>query len=197
MTILEGKALYKQRGSWKLGPKNLALGPGVWQLTGGNGAGKTTLLRMIVGDLRPDGGTVRVEGEDIHREARARRKVAYLPANPELPAFLGIEESWRMMAALRGAPEWEGRDLCARLGLRGEQRMGATSVGQRRKAEFLSAVAGDPKVLLFDEIFAPLDPSSAAVIADWIGMVREERVILITAHGGMPLQVDGVVQADQ
>lgn len=174
----------------RVGPVGLRLGPGVHQLGGANGAGKTTVLRMICGDLEPTTGSVRVEGRAPAKDPEARRKVAFLPAAPELPEFLRAGEAWRILAGLRRGPEVDGDARLRALGLDPRAPLRTLSAGQRKKAELVAALAGEPTVLLLDELFAPLDVDSAAQVAGWLEHWRAERVIVLVAHAPPPLAVD-------
>jgi ABC-2 type transport system ATP-binding protein len=191
--ILEATDLAFRWPARTIGPLSLALGPGVWQVAGANGSGKTTLLRLLCGSLRPASGEVRVLGRDVHADPLARRDVALVPVRPDLPDFLAVDEAWQMLASLRGRPHWDGSPLRGQLSIPGAARLSTLSAGQRRRAEILAGLAGDPAVLLLDEPFADLDVDGVAWLADWIGSVRSERVILFAHHGACPVEVDGVV----
>ncbi|MFH1467416.1 MAG: ABC transporter ATP-binding protein [Pseudomonadota bacterium] len=170
-------------GGFGLGPVDLDLGPGVHLLLGANGCGKTTLLRCLCGGSRPDRGRVAVEGRDPHREHAVRGRIAYVPAEPEIPRYLRVEEAWRTIAALRRARDWDGAALCRALGLPPGLLLDHASHGQRRKAELVAALAGDPPALLLDEPFAGLDEASVALLRSWIAGWAAERVVLLTTHG--------------
>lgn len=173
---------------FSLGPVTLSLGPGVHWLRGPNGGGKTTLLRCLCGSLRPDSGTVHIMGRDPLRDHGARALVALLPAEPDLPGFLRVREAWRQAAALRGAPGWDGAPPMAALGLPPNLLLEHASRGQRRKAELLAALAGDPALLLLDEPYAGLDAESQAVLTRWLEGWRQERTVLLVSHASPPLE---------
>lgn len=176
-----------------LGPLDARLGPGIVHLRGANGAGKTTLLRVACGELRPTGGRVLLDGRSPLVDPTTRARISFLPAVPELSGFLTVEEAWRLMAGLRGRPDWAGAALQDRFGLPGTRPLDRLSVGQRRKAELLAALAGDPDVLLLDEVFAPLDPDSTAVVAHELEARRASRITLLTSHGPLPLAADAAL----
>ncbi|MCK6505002.1 ATP-binding cassette domain-containing protein [Myxococcota bacterium] len=178
-------------GGFALGPVDLSLGPGLWLLRGRNGAGKTTLLRCLCGGLVPTTGQVRICGEDPVASAHARRLVSWAPAQPDLPDFLTIDEAWRTLAALRGAPAWPGEPLRDRMGLPPHLRLSHASAGQRRLAGLLAALAGDPAVLLLDEPLSHVDAAGRAEILALLGVLRAERVVLVTSHEDLPVAVDG------
>lgn len=173
-----------------VGPIVATLGTGLVHLTGANGSGKTTLLRVLCAEVAPTSGVVRLDGVDPTRSGATRARISYLPAVPELPNFLTVRESWAMFAALRGRPAWSGAALAEQLGVDPGRRLDQLSVGQRRKAELIAAVAGDPDVLLLDEVFAPLDAASVEVVAAMLHGWRARRILILTGHGGMPVAAD-------
>lgn len=175
------------------GPLTIRLSAGVHHLRGRNGAGKSTLLRCLCGAWRASEGEVSVLGRDPRTSTEARRDIALVSAEPELPTFLTVDEAWRELAAIRGAPGWDGSALRAQMGLPGGLPLGHCSAGQRRLAEILTGLAGDPAVLLLDEPFANLDPVSTAIVARCIEGLRASRVVLLTSHGPVPVATDSVV----
>jgi ABC-2 type transport system ATP-binding protein len=175
------------------GPLTLQLGPGIHHLQGRNGSGKTTLLRCLCGGWRMSEGVVHIRGRDPRHDPLARRDVALVAAEPELPAFLTVDEAWQELAALRGAPRWDGHALREHLGLPQGLPLGHCSAGQRRLAELLAAAAADPAVLLLDEPFANLDPVSVQRVADCMLRWRAERALVLTSHGPLPLEPDTVL----
>lgn len=181
---------HRYRGGFSLGPVNLSLGPGLHYLQGPNGSGKTTLMRCLCGAMRPTGGTIQICGRDPIDDHHARRFVAWLPAEIDLPDFFSVDEAWQSVAALRDAPDWNGDTRRDALGLPGKLRLSAASAGQRKKVGWLSTLAGDPQVLLLDEPFANLDQEAAHTVAGWLEAFRTERVILLTAHTPPPIAPD-------
>lgn len=164
-----------------LGPWTLTFPPGLHLLQGPNGCGKSTLLGAIAASLRRDGGQVSVIGGDPEHEPRTRARIGYLTAEPSLPGFLTVREAWKMHAALRRAPDWQGAPLERALALPPDRRLAQCSSGMRQKAELLAALAGDPPVLLLDEPFANLDSASVLWLQERLGGFGGTAVI---AHHG-------------
>ncbi|MCB9745588.1 MAG: ABC transporter ATP-binding protein [Alphaproteobacteria bacterium] len=181
---------FRYPGGFTLGPVSLSLGPGLHLLEGENGAGKTTLMRCLCGALRPQEGRVEVAGGDPGRSPEVRGRVAWLTAHGDLPEFFTVEEAWQTLASLRRAPSWDGAPLCEALGLPPRLRLAAASAGQRRKAELVAALAGEPPVLLLDEPFANLDARAGDTVRAWLEAWRAERVVLVSTHEGLGLTPD-------
>jgi len=184
---------YTYPSGFQAGPLRLDLGPGLTLLRAPNGAGKTTLLRCLCGENRRSEGTLSVCGHDPRHSLDGRRAVALLAAEPEMPDVLTVDEAWQQLAAIRGAPRWDGESLRRQLDVPGHLLLGQSSAGQRRRAELLAAAAGDPVVMLLDEPFANLDPAHVARVVDVLESWRPTRVVLLTSHTAPPMPLDGCV----
>jgi ABC-type multidrug transport system ATPase subunit len=190
MRLVAEGVRFRYRSGREVGPLDLDVSGGVVWLHGGNGSGKTTLLRCLCGEYVPTSGTVRVGGRDPAVVADARRHVALFTATPEIPDFLTVDEAWQQIAALRGRPRWDGAALRETLGLDGRLRLGQASAGQRRLAELLCAAAGDPEILLLDEVFANLDVGVSARLVDLLTTWRTSRTLIVTTHQPLLLSPD-------
>jgi ABC-type multidrug transport system ATPase subunit len=183
--------------AFSVGPVSLEIGPGILLLEGPNGGGKTTLLRAIAGELLPRSGTVTVLGLNVHRSAAARRNISFVPSAPELPEFLSVAEACEFTAAIRGAGGWNGRAFMNELDLDPNLPLGSASAGQRRKAELVCGLAGDPPVLLLDETFTHLDDSSVRMLGQWVREWSQSRLIAMTHHGAPPVPPDLIVHVER
>ncbi|MCL6522504.1 MAG: ABC transporter ATP-binding protein [Firmicutes bacterium] len=142
-------------------------------LVGRNGAGKSTLLECLAGWRRPEGGEVRLRGRRLEEDETAYRSgVLLVPDTPPFYEELTAWEHLAFVARLRRRPEAEWQAEAERL-LRGlalwEQRHGypyAFSHGMRTKLAVAAALVARPELLLLDEPFGPLDPISAAELAE-------------------------------
>ncbi|MEM9386193.1 MAG: ABC transporter ATP-binding protein [Pseudomonadota bacterium] len=175
--------------SFTMGPLDLEADRGIIHLVGPNGSGKTTALRAICGELLPASGQVLIDGENVHRVPPARKRIALAPSAPELPPFLTVSEAWQFTCSLRGAPAWDGGKYCDALALPPLLPLAHASAGQRRKAELVCALAGDPSVLLLDETFAHLDGDAVRWLATHLTDSAQERLVLLTHHGEPPVPV--------
>jgi ABC-type multidrug transport system ATPase subunit len=183
--------------AFSVGPVSFLMGPGILRLAGPNGGGKTTLMRAIAGELMPTRGVVNVCGLNVHRSVEARRNVALVPSAPELPDFLSVAEACEFAAAIRGAGNWDARTYVSELDLDPHLPLGSASAGQRRKAELVCGLAGDPAVLLLDETFSHLDDRSVGLLRQWVIQWAESRLIVVTHHGELPLSPDSVVHIER
>lgn len=173
---------------------SMAIEHGIVHFSGANGSGKTTLLRCIGGELRPLSGTVQVNGANPHKDYRAKSDIALASANPELPDFMTVEEAWRMTAAIRKCPDWNGEAVMRELSLQGSMRIGHGSTGQRQRTELLCALVGNPYVLLLDETLAHLDREGYQWLVDKMEQRRANSIVLLTHHGDLPITADHVVE---
>jgi phospholipid/cholesterol/gamma-HCH transport system ATP-binding protein len=144
----------------------------VTAILGGSGCGKSTLLKLIGGQLRPRRGTIKVEGKNVHKldtDAlyKLRLQIGMMFQNSGLFTDLDVYEN--LAFALRENFD-VAEDLTRRLvlmklhavGLRGARHLmpGDLSGGMARRVALARAVVTDPKLMMYDEPFAGLDPIS-------------------------------------
>lgn len=159
---------------------------------GPNGAGKTTSFYMIVGIIKPDGGHVYIDGEDISHEAmymRCRKGLSYLPQEASIFRDLTVEENLQAVLETVYSDKKTIRSECDRLlDLFKVQHIRKNkgymlSGGERRRVEIARALITDPAFLLLDEPFAGIDPIAVGDIQDLIHQLRGMGFgILITDH---------------
>jgi phospholipid/cholesterol/gamma-HCH transport system ATP-binding protein len=139
-------------------------------IMGPSGTGKTTLLRHITGQLAPDAGTIRVDGQDVPRLGRAqlfalREKIGYLFQNSALLTDFSVFEN--VAFPLRqhlDLPEELVRNIVLTklqaVGLRGAAGLmpSELSGGMARRVALARAIVRDPMLILYDEPFVGLDP---------------------------------------
>ena len=161
-------------------------------LLGPNGAGKTTTFYMIVGLVRPDTGTIGLDGANITTlpmYRRARLGIGYLPQ--EASVFRGLNVEQNISAALEVVepdPDQRGMMLDALLSEFGITHLRRTpalalSGGERRRVEIARALATHPAYILLDEPLAGIDPIAVGEIRDLIGHLKDRGIgVLITDH---------------
>lgn len=145
---------------------NLTLEPGTIGLVGNNGAGKSTLLKVLLGLLRPQGGSGSVLGCEIGRQNRhLRGKVGYMPEAAALVPLLRGVEFVSLSGQLYGMPWRDARrrahEVLNYIGL-GELRyrqLEEYSTGNLQRLKLAAALVHDPQLLLLDEPTNGLDPA--------------------------------------
>ncbi len=157
----------------------------VTALLGANGAGKTTTLECAQGLQRPDGGVIRLLGEDPwHAGAHLRSRVGVMLQEGGLPPSSRPLPLLRHVAGMYGNPrDLDG--LVTRLGIDAFASTGIRrlSGGQKQRLALACALVGNPEVVFLDEPSAGLDPQSRSIVFDLIGELREEGLaIILTTH---------------
>jgi ABC-2 type transport system ATP-binding protein len=161
----------------------------VFGLLGPNGAGKTTTITILTGLLRPTGGTVRIAGYDVERDARmVKALIGYVPDEPYLYEHLTGREFITLMGELYGAVETLDRrtdELLRYFGLLdvADDRIATYSHGTRQKTALCGTLIHDPLILFLDEPTVGLDPRSARLLKDTIrALAAEGRAVLLCTH---------------
>jgi lipopolysaccharide export system ATP-binding protein len=161
-------------------------------LLGPNGAGKTTTFYMIVGMIRPQSGTVFIDGMEITplpMYKRARLGIGYLSQEPSVFRQLTVRENILAVLETAGLPHAEQLRRCNEM----LERFGLThlikskgyllSGGERRRTEIARALALKPKFMLLDEPFAGIDPIAVEEIMKIVTNLKEQDIgVLITDH---------------
>jgi lipopolysaccharide export system ATP-binding protein len=194
MERLEARALTKMYGGRKVvSGVDLEIRPGeVVGLLGPNGAGKTTTFYMIVGLIKPDGGRIFLDSEEITRDpmfVRARKGINYLPQEPSVFRKLTVEEN---ILAILETLDIEGEErknrlkqLLGELDLTDLARNKAYSLsgGERRRVEITRALVTSPRFILLDEPFAGIDPLAVADIQKIIQKLKSKGIgVVISDH---------------
>jgi lipopolysaccharide export system ATP-binding protein len=161
-------------------------------LLGPNGAGKTTTFYMITGLIRPNGGKIFLDNQDVTRlpmYKRARRGIGYLPQEPSIFRKLSVEQN--IMAILETMPLSRKKrkerleQLLEDLDVKSLAKSMAYNLsgGERRRVEIARALVTNPKFILLDEPFSGIDPITVEEIQKIIHRLKENGLgILITDH---------------
>ena len=161
-------------------------------LLGPNGAGKTTSFYMIVGLLRPDGGRIFLEGQDVTElpmYKRCRLGMGYLPQESSVFRKLTVEENLLAILETLDLSHHERMtrlgELLAELDLTRLARHKAFTLsgGERRRLEITRALVTNPRYLLLDEPFTGIDPIAIGDIQEIVARLKERGIgVLITDH---------------
>ncbi|CEN49346.1 LPS export ABC transporter ATP-binding protein [Capnocytophaga canis] len=161
-------------------------------LLGPNGAGKTTSFYMIVGLIKPNGGTIYLDTENITdypMYKRAQRGIGYLAQEASVFRKLSIEDNIKSVLQLTKLSKKEQQmktdSLIEEFGLGHirKNRGDLLSGGERRRTEIARALATSPKFILLDEPFAGVDPVAVEDIQRIVAQLKNKNIgILITDH---------------
>ena len=161
-------------------------------LLGPNGAGKTTTFYMVVGFIKPNGGKVYLDSQDITSlpmYKRARLGIGYLPQEPSVFRKLSVEDNLKAVLEMMPIPKTEQKErlekLIDELGLEKVRKNAGDTLsgGERRRTEIARALASNPSFILLDEPFAGIDPIAVEDIQSIVFKLKARNIgILITDH---------------
>jgi lipopolysaccharide export system ATP-binding protein len=161
-------------------------------LLGPNGAGKTTTFYLTIGLVKPDGGNVFLDEEDITNYPmylRARRGVGYLPQETSIFRKLTVKQNILAILETQPISKTEQNDrantLLDELGIKdlSHQKAIFLSGGEKRRLEISRALATNPSFILLDEPFAGIDPLAVIDIKKIIEHLKNRGIgVLISDH---------------
>ena len=170
-TVLKGLSFKVMRGETKI-------------ILGGSGGGKSTIIKLVLGLLKPDSGRILVDGEDItdYNEAQmmsVRKNIGMVFQEGALFDSLSVYHNVAYRLHEQGMPEEEVEPEVRRM-LRFvnledaiDKMPAELSGGMRRRVGIARALIGDPKIVLFDEPTAGLDPPTARTICELAMKLRD------------------------
>lgn len=146
----------------------------IYGFVGINGAGKTTTIRHMMGFLKPDEGSVTINGLDATKSsAEVKRYVSYIPGEINFPGNTSGEEFLKEQIYLSGRGSWErAQELSDLLQLDATANVRAMSKGMKQKTAIVSAFSSDADILIMDEPTTGLDPLMRDVFLD---LLKEEK----------------------
>jgi phospholipid/cholesterol/gamma-HCH transport system ATP-binding protein len=185
--LVEIRDLHFSRGTRKIfeGVDIDILRGHVTAIMGPSGTGKTTLLRLIGGQLRPDRGSIRVDGVDVHKLGRAdlyrlRRRMGMLFQSGALFTDLNVFDNVAFpLREHTDLPESLIRHLVLMklqaVGLRGARHLHPSELsgGMSRRVALARAIALDPMMIMYDEPFSGQDPISMGVLVQLIRLLND------------------------
>ena len=154
-------------------------------LVGPNGGGKSTLLRCLVGVVRPDEGSISVQGIDaIADNLEARRRIGYAPSETAL--YHRMTAGGLLDFALAFHPNADtakGHELLHRLGVPSRCRVRNLSHGMKRKVLIAQAMASCAPLLILDEPMEALDPEARRFVEQLLMRAAADgRSVLFSSH---------------
>lgn len=162
----------------------------IFGFLGPNGAGKSTTIKMVMGIVKPDSGTIEVNGKNIETEPmEAKQELGYVPDSPDMYLRLKGIEYINFLADVYGVPS-EGRagkieKLSREFGMENalNDRIQSYSHGMRQKIVVIGALIHDPYAWVLDEPMTGLDPKSSFRLKE---MMREHadggNVVFFSTH---------------
>jgi ABC-2 type transport system ATP-binding protein len=155
----------------------------VYGILGPNGSGKTTTLSMLMGIVRPDGGTFRWFGDQ--QGPAANKRIGALIETPNFYPYLNLEQNLERVCRIKGVDERDIQRVIRLVGLqeRGRSRYQTLSLGMKQRLALGSLLLGDPEVLVLDEVTNGLDPEGIAEVRNIIRQVASTgKTIILASH---------------
>lgn len=190
MNMLEISGLKKSFGSKEVIkdlsfsiPENTIFG-----FVGQNGAGKTTTMKMILGLMKSDAGTIKVNGQDVKFGNTATNKfIGYLPDVPEFYTYMTTREYLRFCGEIAGVPAGELKErieeLLTLVGLTNEKRrIKGFSRGMKQRLGIAQALIHKPKLLICDEPTSALDPIGRKEVLDVLMVAKKDTTVIFSTH---------------
>ena len=159
----------------------------IYGFLGPNGAGKTTSIRMIMGIIKPDIGSIKLNGSDIN--TINRKKLGYLPEDRGLYQKQNLSEILYYFGCLKGLDKKDSKNR-ANLWLerfylddQKGRKIEELSKGNQQKIQFIIALLHDPQLIILDEPFTGLDPVNQILLKEVIKEKQEEgKTIIFSTH---------------
>lgn len=179
----------KYKNKYALKDINITLKNGVYGLLGENGAGKTTLISILVGILKNDTGNIYIDGKntkDMGRDFLSH--IGYLPQYTEFYKDFSITDFLLYICAIKGIDKKDGiiqiDELLKKVNLSNirHKKIGTLSGGMRQRVGIVSAVLGNPSILILDEPTAGLDPNERIRFRNLIAQFSENRIVILATH---------------
>jgi len=160
----------------------------VFGCIGPNGAGKSTTIKLLLDLIRPDSGSITINGQSASNEA-SRAQVGYLPENPYIYDFLTASEylgyAGRLSGMSTAAIKQRSEELLAKLKLEqaANRRISGYSKGMQQRTAIAAALIHDPELVVLDEPMSGLDPLGRKLIFDLIAELKQQgKTGFISSH---------------
>lgn len=152
-------------------------------ILGPNGSGKTTTLSMIMGTVRPDGGTCQWFGESPG--PHVNRRVGALIEGPNFYPYLSLIRNLNILCEIKQVPKSDIERVLRLTGLwlRRKSRFATLSYGMKQRLALAGVLLGDPEVLVLDEPTNGLDPEGIAEVRELIQKIAQTgKTIILASH---------------
>jgi len=188
--VIETRNLSKWYGN-VLGLSDVSIGveSGITGLLGPNGAGKSTFMKLITGQLKPNIGSVTVEGQTLQRKAEMFSRIGFCP---EQDSFFEEMTGWQFLNGLLRLQHYDAAERSSRANRALEiveliddkdRVIRSYSRGMRQRLKFAQAIAHDPDILFLDEPLNGLDPLGRRKLIRLIKAYgREGKTVVVSSH---------------
>ncbi len=168
---------------------------------GPNGAGKTTTIKILVGLLKPNEGTVKVLGQELHggknksflqffyEQADSRLRIGYMPELPKFPKHLKGSELLDIYGRMYGMTEQQRKEQIPKLvelvGLKGRENdlIGEYSKGMQQRIGIAQTLLNDPELVILDEPSLGLDPVGMVEVREVVKEIAKQgRTVFVSSH---------------
>ena len=157
----------------------------IYGLVGTNGSGKTTILKHITGIIRPDSGSITLDGRAIYENTAAKQRICFVPDDLFFFGNYNLNDMRRLYAGMY--QKWNGQRFDALVnafGLDRSKKIIRFSKGMQKQAAFTLAISAMPDALILDEPVDGLDPIVRRTVWDIIvnDVAEREMTVLISSH---------------
>lgn len=155
----------------------------VFGFLGPNGAGKTTTIRCIMDFIRPTAGSIKIFGDDAHKESVSlKKRIGYLPGYVQLHDKWTGQEHIDFVESLMGMSR-NAKDLIKRFSFDPSRKFKQLSSGNRQKLGLILALMHQPELIVMDEPTLGLDPLLQNEIYDIFDEIQERgHTIFVSSH---------------
>ncbi|MBZ9607286.1 ABC transporter ATP-binding protein [Clostridium estertheticum] len=182
--------LYKTyRNKEALKDINIVIKSGTYGLLGENGAGKSTLMRILTTIDFQTKGNVTFDGEDIvELDEKYRDIIGYMPQDYNVFSSFTAKDFLEYMGTLKGIPRYELDKKIpevlkfVNLDDVANKKVKSFSGGMRRRVGIAQAILNDPKILIFDEPTAGLDPKERIRFSNIISAMSKDKIVILSTH---------------
>ena len=168
---------------------NLILKPGIYGLLGENGAGKSTLMRILTTVDFPSEGKVTFNGEEITKLDEAYRDIiGYMPQDYNVYSKFTAKDFLEYIGTLKGIPKEELdrkiNEVLSFVNLSdvANKKVKSFSGGMKRRVGIAQAILNDPKIIIFDEPTAGLDPKERLRFSNIISQMAKNKIVILSTH---------------
>lgn len=157
----------------------------IYGLVGTNGSGKTTIIKHITGVLKPDGGEITVDGQNVYDNEEIKKRMGYIPDDLFFFASYNLKEMGKFYSDVY--PKWNQarfEEMVGRFGLDMKRKIAKFSKGMQKQAAFSLCMSTMPDFLILDEPIDGLDPIVRKLVWKYVvdDVAEREMTVLVSSH---------------